>query len=120
VAVVSSKLFVCGILPKPLGSGMTGTGGGLTRRVCVGIDIDFHLTGFGEGGGLISSLSMAFDLGKKGVFPKNVLVLGSVFLFLSWNAGGGEIIGVTGGGEKLSGWGDGDFFRSNSRPCRDR
>lgn len=61
------------------------------------------LSSLGEQGGLLSLSSIALDRGRNGAFPKNDLVLA----LLSWKAGGGEIIGVTDGGDPGSGSGDG-------------
>lgn len=56
----------------------------------------------GDVGGLASLSSIAFERGRKGALPKKVLVLTGLLSFLSWNAGGGDMIGVTDGGENDS------------------
>lgn len=105
--LVFSSDFVCGILGCVRGSSVTGeiTGFGfLATGIVTG---DFFMVSVGEAGGLASLSSIALERGKNGVFPKNVLDFDGV-LFLSWNAGGGDMIGVIEGGENDSGIGLGE------------
>lgn len=98
--LVFSNDFVCGSRLNNVGSFRPGD---IVLRVSTGVV-----------GGLPSLSSMALERGRKGAFPKNVRVLGGLLSALSWNAGGGDMIGVTDGGENDSGIvRPGDFFSTN-------
>lgn len=81
------------------------------------------LVSIGDVGGLASLSSIALERGRNGGFPKKVLVLAGLLSALSWNAGGGDMIGVIEGGENDSGIVRGDgvlLFSTKSFVCSDK
>lgn len=70
--------------------------------IIVAIGAQVLKVSFGGDSGGLTSLSMALERGRNGLFPKKVRFGDDFAEVLSWKAGGGEIMGVCGGGEEES------------------